>query len=83
MLGSVTAANIVGTLWTYEVIFYGHFAEGAEKFTAGRHRGGDAIGQPARGLRRRLSRVLRLGVPPTLAHAALDELLRVDDLGLP
>jgi len=39
VLGSVTAANIVGTLWTYEVIVYGHFAEGAEKFTAGRHRG--------------------------------------------
>jgi len=34
VLGSVTAANIVGTLWTYEVIFYGHFAEGAEKFAA-------------------------------------------------
>ncbi len=27
--------------------------------------------------------VLRLGVTPTLAHAPLDELHRVDDLGLP
>ncbi len=27
-------ANIVRTLWTYQVIVYPHFADGAEKFTA-------------------------------------------------
>ena len=34
VLGAVMTANIVRNLWTYAVIVCGHFADGAEKFTA-------------------------------------------------